>query len=91
MFLGQQQRLIRGAPQHTDVLLALNNTCLYLGMALGATLGGLVLRELGADRIPIASCLLLIVTGSVFAWTTRTERRRAIRAAGAEELRAVAA
>jgi DHA1 family inner membrane transport protein len=43
-FVPQQHRLLGLAPAHTNVLLALNNSTVYLGEALGAVLGGIVLR-----------------------------------------------
>jgi DHA1 family inner membrane transport protein len=58
--LGQQRRLIGLAPAHTEVILALNNSCLYAGIAVGAAVGGGLLTQgyaLGA--IPYASSLLL--------------------------------
>ena len=57
--LGQQRRLIALAPSHTEVVLALNNSCLYAGIALGASVGGGLLAQgyaLGA--IPYASSIL---------------------------------
>jgi DHA1 family inner membrane transport protein len=59
--LGQQRRLIGLAPAHTEVILALNNSCLYAGIAVGAAVGGGLLTQgyaLGA--IPYASSLLLV-------------------------------
>lgn len=43
-FVPQQHRLLSLAPAHTNVILALNNSAFYLGIAGGAMLGGLVLR-----------------------------------------------
>jgi MFS transporter, DHA1 family, inner membrane transport protein len=44
LFIPQQQRLLNIAPEHANVLLALNNSALYLGIAGGAAVGGLALR-----------------------------------------------
>src|SRR5579859_4480700 len=43
-FILQQYRLLNLAPQHANVILALNNSTLYLGVAGGAALGGVVLQ-----------------------------------------------
>ncbi len=44
-FILQQYRLLNLAPQHANVILALNNSTLYLGVAGGAALGGVVLQS----------------------------------------------
>jgi DHA1 family inner membrane transport protein len=44
VFIMQQHRLLSIAPEHTNVILALNNSALYLGIAGGAASGGLALR-----------------------------------------------
>jgi predicted MFS family arabinose efflux permease len=44
LFIPQQQRLLTIAPEHANVLLALNNSALYLGIAGVAAVGGLALR-----------------------------------------------
>lgn len=67
LFIPQQQRLLNSAPEHANVILALNNSALYLGIAIGAAIGGLALRFLvvtqlawlGATSMFIA---LLIIT-----------------------------
>ncbi len=42
IFIPQQHRLLSLAPQHANVILALNNSTLYLGIAGGAALGGAI-------------------------------------------------
>ncbi len=65
--VGQQRRLMRLSPSHGDVLLALNNSAIYVGVAAGAAAGGAILRyDLGLDRIPLASSLLLVLAGLVY-------------------------
>lgn len=44
LFIPQQHRLLSLAPEHANVILALNNSTLYLGIAGGAALGGAVLQ-----------------------------------------------
>jgi predicted MFS family arabinose efflux permease len=43
-FITQQRRLLSLAPEHANVILALNNSTLYLGIAGGAALGGIALQ-----------------------------------------------
>jgi DHA1 family inner membrane transport protein len=43
VFIPQQARLLSLAPKHANVILALNNSTLYLGIAGGAALGGVAL------------------------------------------------
>jgi predicted MFS family arabinose efflux permease len=69
LFIPQQQRLLNIAPEHANVLLALNNSALYLGIAGGAAAGGLALRFfavpqlawIGATSILVALCIVAIV------------------------------
>ncbi len=51
LFIPQQQRLLTTAPKHATVLLALNNSALYLGIAGGAAVGGLALRRLAVTQL----------------------------------------
>jgi DHA1 family inner membrane transport protein len=44
IFIPQQSRLLSLAPKHANVILALNNSTLYLGIAGGAAIGGIVLQ-----------------------------------------------
>jgi DHA1 family inner membrane transport protein len=44
LFIPQQQLLLNIAPEHANVILALNNSALYLGIAGGSAVGGLALR-----------------------------------------------
>ncbi|GLV59289.1 MFS transporter [Dictyobacter sp. S3.2.2.5] len=51
LFIPQQQRLLNIAPEHANVILALNNSALYLGIAGGAALGGLALRTFAITQL----------------------------------------
>ena len=51
LFIPQQQRLLNIAPEHATVLLALNNSALYLGIAGGAAVGALVLNWLAVTQL----------------------------------------
>ncbi len=52
LFIPQQQRVLNLAPEHANVLLALNNSTFYLGIAGGAALGGLALRFFAVTQLP---------------------------------------
>lgn len=61
----QQLRLISAAPQETAVVVGLNGSALYLGIALGTALGGLLLPvgtalALGASTALATGCLLYL-------------------------------
>jgi MFS transporter, DHA1 family, inner membrane transport protein len=68
LFIPQQQRLLNIAPEHANVILALNNSALYLGIAGGAAAGGFALRFfavsqlawIGAVSILVALCIVAI-------------------------------
>lgn len=82
--LGQQRRLMAMAPAHVEVVLALNNSFVYFGVAVGTALGGAVLaRGLGLEAVPVvcvafpAAALLALLVGESL------ERRRQ-RASSAE-------
>lgn len=51
LFIPQQQRLLNIAPEHANVILALNNSALYLGIAGGAAIGGLALRFFAVTQL----------------------------------------
>ncbi|GCE06065.1 MFS transporter [Dictyobacter aurantiacus] len=51
LFIPQQQRLLNIGPEHANVILALNNSALYLGIAGGAALGGLALRTFAITQL----------------------------------------
>ncbi|GCE23562.1 MFS transporter [Dictyobacter kobayashii] len=65
VFIPQQHRLLSIAPEHANVILALNNSALYLGIAGGAAIGGLALHVVPVSHlswIGAAACLLALVT-----------------------------
>jgi predicted MFS family arabinose efflux permease len=51
LFIPQQQRLLTIAPEHSTLLLALNNSALYLAIAGGAAVGGLALNWLAVTQL----------------------------------------
>lgn len=68
VFIPQQHRLLSLAPEHASVILALNNSTLYLGIAGGAALGGIALQMtpintlgwLGAAFVAVALFVFLL-------------------------------
>lgn len=77
LIIGQQRRLIRLSPEHNDVVLALNNSCIYVGIAVGASIGGLIIAQgFGLDGIPFASCALFVSALAVFGASYAVERDR---------------
>lgn len=76
IFTPQQHRLLSLAPEHANVILALNNAALYLGTAGGAMLGGVALRLLPVTQLSwvgasFALLALLLLFLSFRASTTR--------------------
>ncbi|EFH83301.1 MFS transporter [Ktedonobacter racemifer] len=51
LFIPQQHRLLSVAPEHANVILALNNSMFYLGIAGGAVIGGLSLRAVAVTQL----------------------------------------
>jgi MFS transporter, DHA1 family, inner membrane transport protein len=58
MMAPQQARLVTIAPGAGNLVLALNASALYLGMAVGSALAGLIFDRLGAAALPLASLAL---------------------------------
>ncbi|GCE29126.1 MFS transporter [Dictyobacter alpinus] len=67
LFIPQQHRLLSIAPEHANVILALNNSAFYLGIAGGAALGGVALRTLPITQLNwigvVAALLALVFLG----------------------------
>lgn len=56
-----QSRLIELAPDDSALLLALNASAIYLGVALGGIVGGVVIEQVGLPALaPVASVLALV-------------------------------
>ncbi len=71
LFIPQQQRLLAMAPEHANVLLALNNSALYLGIAGGAAVGGLALRALAVTRLAWVGGVSILLALLIVAVTLR--------------------
>ncbi len=61
LFIPQQQRLLNIAPEHANVILALNNSALYLGIAVGAAVGGLTLRALAVTQLAWVGVMSILI------------------------------
>ncbi len=59
----QQKRLAAAAQERTPVALGLNAAALYLGMAGGSALGGVVYTGLGPAALPVASLAATVLCG----------------------------
>jgi DHA1 family inner membrane transport protein len=76
MMAPQQSRLAELAPAHGALLLSLNSSMLYLGMAVGAALGGLAAPWLGYARLSWVSAALVVVALGLLALERRSPRLR---------------
>lgn len=54
----QQKRLVTYAPGASPVLLGLNGSAIYLGIALGSALGGLLQQQLTPARLGLVAAAL---------------------------------
>jgi MFS transporter, DHA1 family, inner membrane transport protein len=80
LFIPQQQRLLTMAPEHTTVLLALNNSALYLGIAGGAAVGGLALHWLAVTQLASVGVMSMLIALLIVAITLRQAgSQRAVR------------
>jgi predicted MFS family arabinose efflux permease len=75
LFIPQQQRLLTLAPEHASVLLALNNSALYLGIAGGAAVGGLALRWLSTPQLASLGVIGMLTALLIVASTVPLRRR----------------
>jgi MFS transporter, DHA1 family, inner membrane transport protein len=62
------------APAHANVLLALNNSALYLGIAGGAAVGGLALRWLAVTQLASLGVLSMLIALLIVAITLRSKQ-----------------
>lgn len=78
LFTPQQHRLLNLAPEHASVILALNNSTFYLGIAAGAGLGGLALRYVRVTQLGWigAGCILLALLALLLSVRLSKHRER---------------
>jgi predicted MFS family arabinose efflux permease len=61
LIVPQQHRLVQLKPDVAPLLLALNNTATYIGLACSGVLGGAVLREIGAQYLSLVAAALIAI------------------------------
>ncbi|PRX31301.1 putative MFS family arabinose efflux permease [Paraburkholderia sp. BL18I3N2] len=61
LIVPQQHRLVQLKPDVAPLLLALNNTATYIGLACSGVLGGAVLRETGAQYLSLVAAALIAI------------------------------
>ena len=76
LFIPQQQRLLTIAPEHANVLLALNNSALYLGISGGAAVGGLALHWLAVTQLASLGVLSMLTALLIVVITLRRSREQ---------------
>jgi predicted MFS family arabinose efflux permease len=77
LFIPQQYRLLRLAPEHANVILALNNSMFYLGIAGGSALGGLALRTVAVTRLGWIGAGCVLISLLLLAFSLRLHGRQA--------------
>ncbi len=77
-FIPQQYRLMSLAPEYANVILALNNSTLYLGIAGGAAVGGVVMQYAPVSVLGWigAACAFLALLTLFQSWHTSERERR---------------
>jgi predicted MFS family arabinose efflux permease len=76
LFIPQQQRLLTIARKHANVLLALNNSALYLGIAGGAAVGGLALRWLAVTQLAWLGVMSMLIALLIVVINLRRSREQ---------------
>ena len=76
LFTSQQHRLLRLAPEHANVILAVNNSTFYLGIAGGAALGGLALQSIPLAQLGWIGAISILLALVLFAVSVRLSRRK---------------
>jgi len=77
IFIPQQYRLLSLAPEHANVILALNNSTFYLGVAGGAALGAVALRSIAVTQLGWVGAACTFLALLLFILSTRLSKRRA--------------
>ena len=71
MMSPQQSRLVAVDLQRSPVLLSLNSSMMYFGMALGAAVGGALLPWAGFERLPWVGAPLALAARALLWWSVR--------------------
>ena len=83
-FPARQSRLIAHAPAAAPLLMALNMSALYLGIAIGAALGGLTIAHFGTSELGLAGAAVEVVALLFLAAERRATRGARVAAIAAE-------
>lgn len=76
LFTPQQYRLLFLAPEHANVILALNNSTFYLGIAGGAALGGWALRAIAVTQLGWLGAVCILLALVLFTLSVRLSKRK---------------
>lgn len=76
-----QLSLIRAAPVHREIALAMNGVAVFVGQGLGAGLGGIAVAHLGMIGAPVAGCAFgaLAMLSALCILTLEAQTRRNLR------------
>lgn len=72
----QQARLGAAAPAVAGVLMALNTTAMYLGQAVGASSGGVLIAAAGFELLPRVAVAWLLLALALSLWSSRRLARQ---------------
>lgn len=72
----QQARLGAAAPAVAGVLMALNTTAMYLGQAIGASSGGVLIAAAGFELLPRVAVAWLLLALALSLWSSRRLARQ---------------
>jgi predicted MFS family arabinose efflux permease len=76
LFAPQQHRLLSLSPTLPTIMLALNSAALYLGIAAGSAIGGIVLMHSSISTLAPTSAVLTTVSLASFAWSVWVSSRQ---------------
>ncbi len=72
----QQARLVAMAPPLASASVALNSSAIYLGQALGAFIGGIIVSSRGTADLPLYGAVPMALAILVSHWAAKLARRR---------------
>lgn len=75
-FTPQQYRLLTLASRHANVILALNNSTLYVGIAMGSIIGGIILQFAPLSSLGWAGAVCVLLALGVLLLSLSVEARR---------------
>ena len=75
----QQARLVGIAPTLASASVALNTSAMYLGQAMGATLGGWLILHQGLSVLPGVGSLGLVMALAMSLWASRMARKHPVK------------